>query len=147
MTAYLVDENVLKEMVPNGNKRVLAWAASVPDSDLRISVVTFFEKRRGWEARLRKDPNDATAKTRLEAVAALQKAYAGRLLPIDEAVMEEWARLLGTKGNNMMDVALAATARVHGLVVATRNVKHFLGRGVEVLDPFQDPPRRYKASA
>jgi len=35
------------------------------------------------------------------------------------------------------DAGLAATARVHGLTVVTRNIKDFDGRGVKVVDPFK----------
>ena len=42
----------------------------------------------------------------------LEKAYAGRIFPIDERVVAEWARLLGAKDKNQRDMAIAATARV-----------------------------------
>jgi predicted nucleic acid-binding protein len=35
---------------------------------------------------------------------------------------------------------VAATARVHRLIVVTRNVKDFDGLGVEVFDPFAVAP-------
>jgi toxin FitB len=34
------------------------------------------------------------------------------------------------------DAMIAATARVHGLTVATRNTKDFVNLGVQVLNPF-----------
>jgi predicted nucleic acid-binding protein len=37
-----------------------------------------------------------------------------------------------------MDGLIAATARVNGLTVVTRNVKDFERSGVEVLNPFGD---------
>jgi predicted nucleic acid-binding protein len=49
VTVYLLDENVLRELHSKGNREVRAWYASVAQSDLRISAMTFFEKRRGWE--------------------------------------------------------------------------------------------------
>ena len=55
MTVYLLDENVLRELHPKGNPAVRAWGASVPDAALHISVMTFFEKRRGWERRKKTD--------------------------------------------------------------------------------------------
>lgn len=42
---------------------------------------------------------------------------------------------------NLREIWLAATALVHGLVVVTRNVRDFRGRGVPLLDPFRTPPR------
>jgi predicted nucleic acid-binding protein len=49
VTVYLLDENVLRELHSKGNAEVRAWYASIAEDDLRISVMTFFEKRRGWE--------------------------------------------------------------------------------------------------
>jgi predicted nucleic acid-binding protein len=38
----------------------------------------------------------------------------------------------------VIDALLAATARVHGLTVVTRNVKDFEVAGVQVLNPFAE---------
>ena len=38
----------------------------------------------------------------------------------------------------MIDALIAATARVHGLTVVTRNVKDFELAGVQALDPFAE---------
>ena len=125
MTVYLLDENVLRELRPGGNGHVLAWHAGVATSDLRISVMTFFEKRRGWERRKRSDPELAAAK--LAQLDALEAAYGSRVVPIDGPVVAEWTRLLGAKDKNVRDRALAATARVHGFVLVTRNVDDVRG--------------------
>lgn len=138
MTLYLLDENVLRETGAAGNGNVRRWYASVATSDIRLSAMTLFEKRRGWERRGKTAPDLAAA--RLAEIAALEASYAGRILPIDELVAAEWARLLGAKDKNQRDMALAATARVHGLVLVTRNVEDFRGRDVDLLDPFRDPP-------
>lgn len=138
MTLYLVDENVLREMRPGGHRAVHKWLMTVKDSDLRLSAMTLFEKRRGWERRRRTDPVEAAQK--LAGLDALEAAYAGRIIAIDEQVAAEWARLLGAKDKNQRDMALAATARVHGLVLVTRNVGDFRGRAVEVLNPFLANP-------
>jgi predicted nucleic acid-binding protein len=140
---YLLDENVIREMHSRGDAAVQAWMASVDDSQLRLSAITFFEKRRGWERRRRKlieagrDPVEADA--RLAELAAYEKRFESRTISIDAAVAAEWARLLGAKDKNQRDVGLAATARVHGLVLVTRNVADFEGRGVRVLNPFKTP--------
>lgn len=143
MTLYLLDENVLRELRGDGNANVRRWFASVDDTALRLSAATLFEKRRGAEALRRRDP--ARAERLLNAIAALEKAYADRILPIDTAVVAEWTRLLGAKNKDRWDLALAATARVHGLVLVTRNVDDFAGRGVRLLDPFRDPPMELPA--
>lgn len=115
------------------------WLATVDDTDLRLSVATLFEKRRGAEMLARRDPE--RAKVLLDAIVALEKAYADRIIPIDPIVVEEWTRMLGAKNKDRWDLALAATARVHGLVLVTRNTRDFMGRGVRLLNPFLDPPR------
>ena len=138
MTVYLLDENVLREFTPTGNHHVRAWRATVDDADLRISVMTFFEKRRGWERRRRSDP-DRAAKG-LAALDALEATFRDRIVPIDASIMAEWARLLGAKDKNQRDMALAATARVRGFVLVTRNIEDFRGRGVTVLNPFKVVP-------
>lgn len=40
------------------------------------------------------------------------------------------------KPHSQADMMIAATARVHGLIVVTRNVRHFDDCGVSVLNPF-----------
>ena len=131
---YLLDTNVLRETGSRGHLNVRAWLRSVPDTALFISALTVLEARRGWEVRRQRDP--ALAEAQLAGLAALEEAYAGRIVPVDRGVAAEWARLLGEHDRNRDDTGLAATARVRGLVVATRNVRHFRGRGVRVLDPF-----------
>ncbi len=138
MTLYLLDENVLRELRAGGDARVLAWHNSVADSDLRLSVMTLFEKRRGWERRRRIAP--ALAAARLAELGALEAAYADRVVPIDLAVAAEWARLLGAKDKNQRDRAFAATARAKNLVLVTRNTEDVMGCGVQVLNPFTADP-------
>jgi predicted nucleic acid-binding protein len=52
-----------------------------------------------------------------------------------------WARLLADlrgRGQAMpiKDSLIAATALLHGLVVATRNTRDFAKAGLEIVDPF-----------
>lgn len=136
-TGYLLDANVLRETGARGHANVRAWLLSVPERALFVSAITLLEMRRGWEVRRRREP--ALAEARLAAFAALEAAYAGRIVPVDRDVAAEWARLLGEHDRNRDDTGLAATARVRGLVVVTRNVRHFRGRSVRVLDPFKAP--------
>ena len=60
------------------------------------------------------------------------------ILPIDGPIFRDWARLMvGTSNDQSEDAMIAATARTHGLTVATRNVKDFAQFGVEVFNPFE----------
>ena len=74
-------------------------------------------------------------------VSAIFDAFEGRLLPIDRPVAAAWGEALGESDKHVDDAGVAATARVHGLILVTRNVKDFDGRGVTLLDPFKAAPR------
>ncbi|MDB6030430.1 MAG: fitB [Verrucomicrobiales bacterium] len=63
-------------------------------------------------------------------------------LPFDSATGLRWAKLLADlrqagKAMPIKDSLIAATALVHKLVVATRNVRDFSRAGTQVIDPFQ----------
>lgn len=139
MTAYLLDENVFRECHAGGHRNVVAWFAGVEEDDLRLSVMTLFEKRRGWERQRRKRPMVADAK--LAELSVLEKTLGKRLLPIDAPVAAEWARLLGASDKDRRDRALVATARVHDLVLVTRNIADMRRCDVRVLDPFRRMPK------
>jgi hypothetical protein len=59
-----------------------------------------------------------------------------RVLPVDEPVAEAWALLGLPNPLPLIDGLLAATAKVHGLRLVTRNIVDFASTGVSVLDPF-----------
>ncbi len=52
------------------------------------------------------------------------------------AEAEEWGQLDARDPVSMADGLIAATARVRGWTVVTRNVKHFESTGVRTLNPF-----------
>lgn len=52
-------------------------------------------------------------------------------------MFREWARLMHKKSADLsLDAMIAATARVRGLTVVTRNVRDFSSFDVPVFDPF-----------
>ena len=52
-------------------------------------------------------------------------------------VFRDWARLMHRQSDTLYeDAMIAATARVHGLTVVTRNLVDFKALGVEVLNLF-----------
>jgi predicted nucleic acid-binding protein len=56
---------------------------------------------------------------------------------MDSACFREWARLKAGKSSEWIeDAMIAATARVHGLHVATRNERDFGELQVGVFNPF-----------
>ena len=134
---FLVDTNVLSELRKrqNANYRVRAWFEGTPRESLFVSVMSVGELRQGVEQKRRSDPVAANNLERwLEALGTL---YANRLLPVDERIADEWGRLSVPDRLPLVDGLLAATALVHDLTIATRNVKDFDRSGAPTLNPFE----------
>jgi toxin FitB len=52
------------------------------------------------------------------------------VLPMDIAAFREWASLMHRRSDDLIeDAMIAATARVHGLKVVTRNIRDFSWSG------------------
>ena len=131
---YLLDTNVVSELRrPKPHGAVLAWLASVDEKDLYLSSFSLGEIQRGIEITRQQD---ATKAQSLELWLD-QLAGAFEILGLDTAVMREWARMMHRESNTLSeDVMLAATARVHGLQMITRNTADFEVLGVNCFNPF-----------
>jgi toxin FitB len=92
------------------------------------------EIRRGIELKRRSDPEQAKSLDRW--FAQMRTRLADRVLPIDEPIAEAWALLSIPNPPPLIDGLLAATAKVHGLTLVTRNVADISVAGVPFLDPF-----------
>ena len=138
---YLLDTNVLSELrtgKPQPDAQVLAWAAGVPLAAQYVSVVTWMEIDIGILRLQRRDAAQAQAlQVWFSQVRAL---FAGRTMPVDEAVVQRCAQLHVPNPAPPHDALIAATALAHGLTLVTRNVRDFAGMGVELLNPWQPPP-------
>jgi predicted nucleic acid-binding protein len=67
-----------------------------------------------------------------------QLAGAYNILPMDAAVFRQWAKLMHRQSDTLYeDAMIAATAKVHGLTIATRNMADFQALGLEVFNPFK----------
>lgn len=109
-------------------------------SALYLSVVTIAEIEAGI-AKSRRE-NARRKASRLTAwLETILHLYADRVLPLDVGVARiagglfDLARGLG-QAPGFADIAIAATAQVHGLTILTRNLRHFASLGVAVHDPF-----------
>ncbi len=61
-----------------------------------------------------------------------------QFLLMDVECFREWGRLMDGKSDDLLvDAMIAATARVHRLVVATRNERDFAQFDVRVVNPFK----------
>ena len=68
----------------------------------------------------------------------LLPSFAGRILPVDAAVVKLCAPMHVPDPMPIYDALIAATALVRGMRVATRDVKDFASMGVKIVNPF-DP--------
>ena len=131
---YLLDTNVVSELrKPRPHGGVLAWLQTVDDRALHLSAVTLGEIQAGIELTREQDPAKAEE---IEAWAD-EVAAAWNVLPKDAAAFRAWAKLMHRRSDTLVeDAMIAATARVHGLQVVTRNVRDFKDFDVEVLNPY-----------
>ena len=132
---YLLDTNVVSELrKPRPHGGVVAGLDSLDDAQLYVSAVTLGEIQAGIEMTREQDPVKAQ---QLEDWLALM-AGAYNVLPMDAAAFTAWARLMHRKSDTLYeDAMITATAKVHGLTIATRNVADFQALGLEVLNPFK----------
>jgi predicted nucleic acid-binding protein len=131
---YLVDTNVVSELrKPRPHGAVIAWIQSVPDNELFVSALTLGELQAGAERTRKHDPEKAAS---IEAwIDRLSESY--EVIPMDGSMFREWARLMDGRSDELLeDAMIAATARVRGLIVATRNVRDFRTLAVNVVNPF-----------
>ncbi|HEV2402486.1 MAG TPA: type II toxin-antitoxin system VapC family toxin [Candidatus Sulfotelmatobacter sp.] len=137
MTGYLLDTNVVSELrkrKPHGG--VLAWMDTLRPDQIFLSALTIGELQAGAELTRRNDP--AKAAEIENWLSVVEGTFA--VLPMDSACFREWARLMARKSSELAeDAMIAATARVHGLQVATRNAGDFRQLGVTSFNPFQFP--------
>lgn len=135
MIRYLLDTNVISELRktrPHG--AVVEWLETLRAEQIFLSAVTVGELQTGVELTRRQD----TAKAHeLESwLSYVESTFA--FVPVDAACFREWARLMAGKSIALEgDAVIAATARVHGFIVATRDEKDFKHLGVEILNPFK----------
>lgn len=136
--SLLVDTNVISEVRKGArcHPNVAAWYASVAAGDLYLSVLVVGEIRRGIEQARRRDP--ARARVFERWLAGIEAAFGDdRILPVDRAVADAWGRLSAIRPIPATDGLLAATAKVHGLTLATRNEHRVSSLGIAVLNPFE----------
>ncbi|MCX7310260.1 MAG: type II toxin-antitoxin system VapC family toxin [Alphaproteobacteria bacterium] len=130
---YLLDTNIVSE-TRRGSSEATAWIRSVKGRTLHVSVITLGEIMRGIQLKERKDPKAAAILA--EWLIALRELDRETVLPVTEAVALDWGRLSADRSRNTADGLIAATARVHDLILVTRNVTDFEDTGVSIINPW-----------
>jgi predicted nucleic acid-binding protein len=133
---YLLDTNIVSELRKRQpDPRVVAWYDSVPSSRLFLSVLTVGEIRLGIERLRRKDGAAADGLERW--LRGLLSAYGEHIIGIDAETAQEWGRLSVPDPLPVIDGLLAASARVRGWTLVTRNTADLARSGAAVLNPFE----------
>ena len=133
--SLLVDTPVVLELRRGArcDPRVRAFF-DTNEEDLFLSVLTLGELRAGVEHVRRRDSKAGRLWDRwLHQVVT---DHGERVLPVDEAVVEEWGVLLATGSCPTREGLLAATALAYDLTLVTRSSAALEKTGVRVVDPF-----------
>ena len=130
--SFLVDTNVISELArPSPNPQVIRWTEGL--ESLAISVVTLDEVFFG----LTMKPNPR--------VLGWFETFVERhcqVLEVTAPIARQAGILRGQLGlrgrpRTQADMLIAATAAQHGLTLATRNQRDFVGCGIALLKPFR----------
>lgn len=135
----LLDTNVLSALMQRqADPIVVEWLDALPPESIWTTSVTVFEVRFGLEIlasgrRLRL----------LEAAFAssLAEDFEGRVLPFDANAAQAAGRLAAERRRagrtvEIRDIQIAGIATARRATVATRNVRHFEGLGLSLIDPW-----------
>ncbi len=139
----LIDTNVISELwklAPDSN--VLAWIDAQAIETLHLSVLTVAELRYGL-ATMPEGKRRTIYEERLER--EVLPVFAGRVLAFDLDTSKTYAELMARaraegKAIAKADGYIAATAAMHGLIVATRDTSPFEAGGLVVIDPWNAFP-------
>jgi len=137
--SFLLDTVVVSELVRKSpSTAVLKWIDGQDEASLYLSVLTIGELEKGI-ARL---PASVRRNRLLSWVRRdLVERFGGRLLPIDMRTAARWGSVTSESEKRgrplpVIDCLIAATALVHGLSVATRNVGDFERCGATCVNPW-----------
>ena len=137
---YLLDTNVVSELrkvkAGRADPNVASWAYGVEVELTYISAITIQELEHGvLLAELRDPPSGGVLRNWLDN--DVQRAFDGRILPVDAKVARVAAALHVPNPAPVLDALIAATATVNDMAVVTRNTRDFKRfERLHVLDPW-----------
>ena len=135
----VLDTNVVSEMMrPAPDSSVLNWLNTQVAEELWLNSVVVSELLFG----ITRLPAGARKRQLADTFAAmLEQDFAGRILPFDLEAAVIYAELAAgceAKGRpvEMADAQIAAICLAQGAKLATRNLKHFEGLGLGLVNPW-----------
>jgi toxin FitB len=138
---FLLDTNVVSEWTkPRPNDGVVSWLAGADEDRVFISVVTLAELRYGVERM-----TAGNRRRRLEEwlLDELPLRFEGRILSVDKDIANAWGQVVvhsesAGRPIGAMDAIIAATVKVHGLTLITRNTSDFETTVNAVVNPWTE---------
>lgn len=137
----VLDTNVLSELIsPIPSAAVLRWARAQPSDAISTTVICEAELLYGvaiLPAGRRRDALKRAVETMFATM------LGGRVYPFDRSAARIYAELAGAirregRPVGLADTQIAAIARAHNVsAIATRNVRHFAGVDIPIVDPWQ----------
>lgn len=135
----LLDTNVISAfMKQEPDQAIMAWLDTQPLESLWITAITVFEIRVGIEllasGRRRQVLEEAFGKS-------LELDLEGRIISFDESAAQAAGRIAAARRKigrslEIRDVQIAGIAVARKAKIATRNVRHFEGLGLELINPW-----------
>lgn len=134
---FVLDTNVVSELrrPEKADPKVLAWASTTPLANFFLSSITVLELELGTLLMERKDATQG-AVLRAWIDKQVLPRFKGRIFAVDVAIAQRCARLHVPDPRSERDALIAATALVHGMTVATRNVADFSPTNVRTINPW-----------
>jgi predicted nucleic acid-binding protein len=137
---YLLDTGIVFELrnakAGRTDPGLAAWAMGIPREDMFISALALLELEDD-AARLERKDKAASAALRTWIGDQVMRAFEGRILPVDAAVVRRRGTLPYSQAR---DGLLAATAVEHGLTLVTRNIAAFKAGRVKTFNPWGYQP-------
>lgn len=135
----LLDTNVISALMQRDpDPAVVQWLDAQPAESVWTTSITVFEVRFGLEIL-------ATGRRRRQLEGAFGKAldedFEGRVLPFDQAAAQAVGAMAADQRRagrsiEIRDVQIAGIAAARKAALATRNVRHFEGLGLALIDPW-----------
>ena len=135
----VLDTNVVSTLMRRDpDPSVVAWLDDLPAESVWTTAITVFEVRLGLEllasGRRRRFLEEAFNK-------ALAEDFEGRVLPFDEPAALAAGRIAAVRQRagrtiEIRDIQIAGIARARKATLATRNVRHFEGMELELVNPW-----------
>jgi len=137
---YLLDTAVVLELrkakAGRTDAGLVSWASGMARQNLFLSALSLLELD-NTAARTEKQDKAAGAVLRAWVGDQVLRAFEGRILPVDTAVVRRRAQL-GLADTR--DALLAATAIEHGLTLVTRQTAAYKGARVKLFNPWGYTP-------